>query len=70
MRAPMSPSASSAPKTGAKPPFKVGAAVSKKPMPQIPQKDTPEMAAWLRRKEYDPRKSAAEAKKIQQLKAR
>lgn len=61
---------------GSRPPFRSGAAPSpstaKKP-PQLPPqmvKDTPEMVAWLRRKEYDPRKSAAEAKKIQQLKAR
>lgn len=28
------------------------------------------MLAWLRRKEYDPRKAAAEARKMQQLKQR
>ncbi|KAE9550637.1 hypothetical protein FO519_006154 [Halicephalobus sp. NKZ332] len=79
MRAPSTPSAHSVSglgRTGVKPPFKAGVSVTKKPLnqvpqvPQPPQKDTPEMAAWLRRKEYDPRKSAAEAKKIQQLKAR
>uniref|UniRef100_A0A914CM52 Uncharacterized protein n=1 Tax=Acrobeloides nanus TaxID=290746 RepID=A0A914CM52_9BILA len=36
----------------------------------VAQKETPEMTAWLRRKEYDPRKSASEARKMQQLKSR
>ncbi|CAD5223927.1 unnamed protein product [Bursaphelenchus okinawaensis] len=49
-----------------KPPFKAGVAPAKK---TSNSKDSPEMVAWLRRKEYDPRKSAAEAKK-QQLKQR
>uniref|UniRef100_A0A914Z0J5 Uncharacterized protein n=1 Tax=Panagrolaimus superbus TaxID=310955 RepID=A0A914Z0J5_9BILA len=64
-----------------RPPFRAGLpstlnnSGNKKLPPQAPSaaaavKETPEMVAWLRRKEYDPRKSAAEAKKIQQLKAR
>lgn len=33
-------------------------------------KESAEMAAWLRRKDYNPMKAAAEAKKLQQLKTR
>jgi hypothetical protein len=64
---------------GSRPPFRAGLpstlannpSASKKQLPPPPPvKDTPEMVAWLRRKEYDPRKSAAEARKIQQLKQR
>lgn len=51
-----------------KPPFRAGVAPA--PKKAGPSKDSPEMVAWLRRKEYDPRKSAAEAKKMQQLKQR
>uniref|UniRef100_A0A915AQP0 Uncharacterized protein n=1 Tax=Parascaris univalens TaxID=6257 RepID=A0A915AQP0_PARUN len=34
------------------------------------QKESAEMTAWLRRKDYNPMKAAAEARKLQQLKAR
>uniref|UniRef100_A0A7E4V997 USP domain-containing protein n=1 Tax=Panagrellus redivivus TaxID=6233 RepID=A0A7E4V997_PANRE len=61
----------------ARPPFKSGpAAPSRRSNATVavgtpgPSKETPEMAAWLRRKGYDPRKSAVEARKIQALKAR
>uniref|UniRef100_A0A0N5AFA5 Uncharacterized protein n=1 Tax=Syphacia muris TaxID=451379 RepID=A0A0N5AFA5_9BILA len=35
-----------------------------------PQKGSAEMNAWLRRKDYNPMKAAAEARKLQQLKSR
>lgn len=56
----------------AKPPFRTGFRALGKPtgkLNPIPQ-ESPEMVAWLRRKEYDPRKAAAEARKMQQLKQR
>ncbi|KAI6186366.1 hypothetical protein M3Y98_00125100 [Aphelenchoides besseyi] len=48
------------------PPFRAGIAPTKKGG----NVESPEMVAWLRRKAYDPRKSAEEARKMQQLKAR
>uniref|UniRef100_A0A915D841 cystathionine beta-synthase n=1 Tax=Ditylenchus dipsaci TaxID=166011 RepID=A0A915D841_9BILA len=62
--------------SASKPPFRnlVGAMTNNLGRPAtkanaVPQ-ETPEMIAWLRRKEYDPRKAAAEARKLQQLKQR
>ncbi|KAK0409432.1 hypothetical protein QR680_004538 [Steinernema hermaphroditum] len=53
-----------------RPPFKAG--LSSRPQSAASQsKDSAEMQGWLRRKEYNPMKSAAEGqKKMQQLKAR
>ncbi|KAI1719483.1 hypothetical protein Ddc_08695 [Ditylenchus destructor] len=54
-----------------KPPFRtgLGGSVKSAPKQNVPN-ESPEMVAWLRRKEYDPRKAAAEARKMQQLKQR
>ncbi|KAI1720657.1 hypothetical protein DdX_04900 [Ditylenchus destructor] len=54
-----------------KPPFRTGLGGSvKSTQKQNVPNESPEMVAWLRRKEYDPRKAAAEARKMQQLKQR
>ncbi|KAI6223094.1 hypothetical protein M3Y99_01466600 [Aphelenchoides fujianensis] len=57
---------SARPSTVKNPPFRAGIAPTKKGG----NVESPEMAAWLRRKTYDPVKAAAEARTKQQLKTR
>ncbi|VDD88586.1 unnamed protein product [Enterobius vermicularis] len=49
-----------------KPPFRINGSTKT----ANPQKESAEMTAWLRRKDYNPMKAAAEARKLQQLKSR
>ncbi|EJW85335.1 hypothetical protein WUBG_03753, partial [Wuchereria bancrofti] len=53
-----------------RPPFRVGGSGRNQASGIKAQKESAEMTAWLRRKDYNPMKAAAEAKKLQQLKAR
>uniref|UniRef100_A0A1I7W4D5 MIF4G domain-containing protein n=1 Tax=Loa loa TaxID=7209 RepID=A0A1I7W4D5_LOALO len=53
-----------------KPPFRVGGTGRNQASGAKAHKESAEMTAWLRRKDYNPMKAAAEAKKLQQLKAR
>uniref|UniRef100_A0A1I7XZY8 MIF4G domain-containing protein n=1 Tax=Steinernema glaseri TaxID=37863 RepID=A0A1I7XZY8_9BILA len=54
-----------------RPPFKAGLSSRPQSSNAMTPKDSAEMQGWLRRKEYNPMKSAAEGqKKMQQLKAR
>uniref|UniRef100_A0A915PS38 DUF4005 domain-containing protein n=1 Tax=Setaria digitata TaxID=48799 RepID=A0A915PS38_9BILA len=53
-----------------RPPFRVGGSGRTQTFGSKTQKESAEMTAWLRRKDYNPMKAAAEAKKLQQLKAR
>ncbi|MFH4981963.1 hypothetical protein AB6A40_008672 [Gnathostoma spinigerum] len=64
-------------RTPLRPPFKVGNVANSSTQgsnfPSGPggrPKETPEMTAWLRRKDYNPMKAAAEAKKANTLKQR
>uniref|UniRef100_A0A0N4ZK83 J domain-containing protein n=1 Tax=Parastrongyloides trichosuri TaxID=131310 RepID=A0A0N4ZK83_PARTI len=52
-----------------KPPFKTGVASARGTSTASPREST-EFAAWLRRKDYNPMKAAAEAKKMKELKSR
>ncbi|CAG9538966.1 unnamed protein product [Cercopithifilaria johnstoni] len=53
-----------------RPPFRVGGSARNQTSGTKVQKESAEMTAWLRRKDYNPMKAAAEAKKLQQLKTR
>uniref|UniRef100_A0A0R3RXB2 MIF4G domain-containing protein n=1 Tax=Elaeophora elaphi TaxID=1147741 RepID=A0A0R3RXB2_9BILA len=53
-----------------RPPFRVGGSGRNQTSGTKAHKESAEMTAWLRRKDYNPMKAAAEAKKLQQLKAR
>ncbi|KAK6109086.1 hypothetical protein QQG55_34590 [Brugia pahangi] len=53
-----------------RPPFRVGGSGRNQASGIKAQKESAEMTAWLRRKDYNPMKAAAEAKKLQQLKTR
>ncbi|VDK34664.1 unnamed protein product [Gongylonema pulchrum] len=53
-----------------RPPFRVGGSSKAQTSGTGSHKESAEMTAWLRRKDYNPMKAAAEAKKLQQLKAR
>uniref|UniRef100_A0A0N5BF70 Uncharacterized protein n=1 Tax=Strongyloides papillosus TaxID=174720 RepID=A0A0N5BF70_STREA len=52
-----------------KPPFKTGVASARGSSTASPRESS-EFAAWLRRKDYNPMKAAAEAKKMKELKSR
>uniref|UniRef100_A0AAF5D8B5 Uncharacterized protein n=1 Tax=Strongyloides stercoralis TaxID=6248 RepID=A0AAF5D8B5_STRER len=52
-----------------KPPFKTGVASARGSSTASPRESN-EFAAWLRRKDYNPMKAAAEAKKMKELKSR
>ncbi|VDN07020.1 unnamed protein product [Thelazia callipaeda] len=65
--------ASTASSRNDRPPFRVGGIGSRSQVnggSVSVHKESAEMTAWLRRKDYNPMKAAAEAKKLQQLKAR
>ncbi|KAL3985583.1 hypothetical protein ACH3XW_39205 [Acanthocheilonema viteae] len=53
-----------------RPPFRVGGSGRNQASGTKAHKESAEMTAWLRRKDYNPMKAAAEAKKLQQLKTR
>uniref|UniRef100_A0AC35TQW4 Uncharacterized protein n=1 Tax=Rhabditophanes sp. KR3021 TaxID=114890 RepID=A0AC35TQW4_9BILA len=52
-----------------RPPFRTGISTAK-PITAASPRDSTEYAAWLRRKDYNPMKAAAEAKKMEKLKQR
>ncbi|VDK42864.1 unnamed protein product [Anisakis simplex] len=56
-------------KSSANKPTSSRAGTTNKNTPSVP-KESAEMTAWLRRKDYNPMKSAADARKLQQLKMR
>ena len=53
-----------------RPPFRAGGAPVRSVVGNPNQQREQEMNAWLRRKDYNPMKAAAEAKKAKELKAR
>ncbi|KAK6014028.1 hypothetical protein OSTOST_20623 [Ostertagia ostertagi] len=53
-----------------RPPFRAGTAPLRTPGANLAQQKEQEMNAWLRRKDYNPMKAAAEARKAKELKAR
>lgn len=60
---------SGTPTSTQKPPFKTGVASARGSSTASPRESN-EFAAWLRRKDYNPMKAAAEAKKMKELKSR
>ncbi|KIH48223.1 hypothetical protein ANCDUO_21710 [Ancylostoma duodenale] len=53
-----------------KPPFRAGVAPMRSTFANPEKQKEQEMNAWLRRKDYNPMKAAAEARKAKELKAR
>ena len=66
----VSPGLSSPQQPPKRPPFRAGGATSRSAIGNPNQQREQEMNAWLRRKDYNPMKAAAEAKKAKELKSR